>query len=170
MHEANIDFLLSVADRTLNSANLTISNANTFLVFGGVCLAAITIGISIYYNRKNKQAIKESIEKVLVKISQDSSIRNKLVERILENDEILKRIIELDEFKRQLDISVGDMVVVIASYERNKDVEREDDFKNTHSRGDIFEGQDCKDKEILKDIDITIDDEANLEGGENGTK
>lgn len=76
----------------ISMVNNTISLANTFLVFGALILAAITIGITVYFNYKAKNDINNAINNILLKISKDSNIQNKLISDILKNDELLKKL------------------------------------------------------------------------------
>ncbi|MBR6612418.1 MAG: hypothetical protein IKK93_09325, partial [Campylobacter sp.] len=91
----------------ISMVNNTISLANTFLVFGALIVAVITIGITVYFNHKAKDDINNAINNILLEISKDSNIQNKLISDILKNDELLKKIVGLQDFKEQLNLAVA---------------------------------------------------------------
>lgn len=129
----------------ISMVNNTISLANTFLVFGALIVAVITIGITVYFNHKAKDDINNAINNILLKISKDSNIQNKLISDILKNDELLKKIIILPEFKEQLDLAVADQRSL---------------YKTSDS--EYLNMAECENEDKLKDIDDIIDKEVNL--------
>lgn len=130
----------------ISMVNNTISLANTFLVFGALIVAAITIGITVYFNYKAKDDINNAINNILLKISKDSNIQNKLISDILKNDELLKKIIRLPDFKEQLDLAVADQMSLTKT---------SDTFEYTNL-------SEYENEDKLKDIDVIIDKEVNL--------
>jgi len=153
--DKEIDFALRAADKTLDAANLAISNANTFLVYGSIILLVlttlITFAVSYYSNKNKKKEIKRAIEGILCEISKDDAIRNKLVENMLKDDDILKRLVELQEFKEKLDIAVSDQIGILKEYENGA------------------EDPDPLDEANLKDINVKIE-ENDLEEEKNAAK
>lgn len=141
-----------------------ISLANTMLVWAtgivavtAIVIAAATIGITIFFNFKNKANIKKATDKILEQISKDSNIRNKLVEKILSDDIVLKTLVKLPEFKEQLDLSISNHILLIKSYEdNNQNIKNKSLFNN--------ESLDNIEKEILKKIDNIIDKIDKLKG------
>lgn len=132
----------------ISMANHTISLANTFLVFGALIVAVITIGITVYFNKKAKEDINNAINNILLEISKDSNIQNKLISDILKNDELLKKIIGLSEFKVQLDLAVSDQISLI----------------KTSDKYEYANMTECENEDKLKDIDVIIDKEIKYQG------
>jgi hypothetical protein len=130
----------------ISMVNNTISLANTFLVFGALIVAVITIGITVYFNHKAKDDINNAINNILLEISKDSNIQNKLISDILKNDELLKKIVGLQDFKEQLNLAVADQILLIKTY-------------NTFEYTNLSE---YENEDKLKDIDVIIDKEVNL--------
>lgn len=58
----------------ISIASSYISYANTTLVFCGVIIAALTIFLTMYYNRNQKKLIEESIDKFLKEVSNNESL------------------------------------------------------------------------------------------------
>lgn len=129
----------------ISMVNNTISLANTFLVFGALIVAVITIGITVYFNHKAKDDINNAINNILLEISKDSNIQNKLISDILKNDELLKKIVGLQDFKEQLNLAVADQISL---------------YKTSDS--EYLNMAECENEDKLKDIDVIIDKEVNL--------
>lgn len=129
----------------ISMVNNTISLANTFLVFGALIVAVITIGITVYFNHKAKDDINNAINNILLEISKDSNIQNKLISDILKNDELLKKIVGLQDFKEQLNLAVADQISL---------------YKTSDS--EYLNMAECENEDKLKDIDDIIDKEVNL--------
>ena len=158
------EFLLSVADRTLNAANAATSAINTYLVLSGIIIAfvafvsaLVSIWLSQNFKKEKKHLLEEAKNNLLGNIAKDDNIRNALINKILDDDLLLKKIISLNEFREQLDVCVADHIDILKEYDER-------------SRLDGAEGYTCDDEAILKDIDITIDNEVNFTGGKNGVK
>lgn len=98
--------------QVMQRADLTISIANTFLVWGALLIAVTTIFITIYYNRKKQRAIKEAINEVLQKLGNDEQLRTELINKMFEDDEFKK------DFRKFIDISVNDKI------DRDKELEK----------------------------------------------
>ncbi|WP_315508589.1 hypothetical protein [Campylobacter showae] len=94
------DFMQYVLQR----ADFTISIANTFLVWGALFIALITIGITWYYNREKQKEIKKAISEVLQKICDDDKIRAEFVRDMLQNGNFK------DELKAAIDIAARDQI------------------------------------------------------------
>lgn len=94
----------SVLHHIVQRADFTITIANTFLVWGALFIAFITIGITIYFNREKKKDIENAISEVLQKLSNDDKIKRALIERILANDSFKQ------ELKAAIDIAARDQI------------------------------------------------------------
>lgn len=84
----------------MQRADFTITIANTFLVWGALFIAFITI----YFNREKKKDIENAISEVLQKLSDDDKIKRALIERILANDSFKQ------ELKAAIDIAARDQI------------------------------------------------------------
>lgn len=166
--DANATTLMLVAEKTLSIANTATSAINTYLVFTGVLIAAIAlisalagIWLSYKFKQEKKNLIKEAKDELLSEIARDNNVRNALVNKILSDKQLLKEIILLKEFREQLDECVADHIDILNEYE-GVSYEPLFDFDVPESNYD--------DEAFLKEIDITIDNEANLKGGEYDVK
>lgn len=82
----------------ISIASSYVSYANTTLVLCGLIIAALTIILTIYYNRNQKKLIEESIDKFLKEVSNNEGLQNKLIEAIVQNENFksdIERLIAL---------------------------------------------------------------------------
>lgn len=150
------DFV-AVAEKTLNAANTATSVLNTFFVVVSIVLAAIAVGIMLFgywlghkFNKEKIEAIKEAKTAFLAELAKNSDIKNELINHILKNKDFSKTLINLPEFKEKLDICVADQAELLLSQGLcTKYVNKP-------------EAPDSEDKDVLKNIDIKIDNEKNL--------
>lgn len=79
-------------------ASSYMSYANIIIVVAALIVAAITIGLTLYYNRDKKKIISEVTYNILNKIADDEQMRNTFINRILFKQ----------EFERMVDIHISD--------------------------------------------------------------
>ena len=77
------------------------SYANLIIVMVALIVAAVTIVLTIYYNRDKKRLIEEATHNILNKIADDEQMRNDFINKILENKSFKQ------EFERMVDIHIG---------------------------------------------------------------
>ncbi|MCX2683534.1 hypothetical protein OQH60_06600 [Campylobacter sp. MIT 21-1685] len=83
-------------------ANSYMSYANLIIVVAALIIAAITISLTIYYNRDKKRLIEETTHNILDKIANNEQMRNDFINKILENNNFKQ------EFERMVDIHISD--------------------------------------------------------------
>lgn len=140
-------YILEIANTTLANAGTAISTANNLLVGIGIMVALVTIIVSVFITRQRKELANEILNKIAADKQTQNNLTNKLITNILDNKDILKSIVKLQEFKEQLDIAVSDQM----------------ELRNNLKKENI-ENLDESDKKDLEEMDIKIDDEKNLQG------
>ena len=140
-------YILEIANTTLANAGTAISTANNLFVGIGIMVALATIIVSVFITRQRKELANEILNKIAADKQTQNDLTNKLIANILDNKDILKSIVKLQEFKEQLDIAVSDQM----------------ELRNNLKKENI-ENLDESDKKDLEEMDIKIDDEKNLQG------
>lgn len=100
-------------------ASSYISYANTLLVFGALIIAAVTIGLMIYYGQNKEKLIKETATHILEKISQDEQIRAEFIQKILSNENFKQ------EFETMIDIHLQDKMDDIRDGMQNENEQKQ---------------------------------------------
>lgn len=83
-------------------ASSYMSYTNTFIVLAALIIAAVTIGLTFYFNRDKKKLISEATDNILNKIADDEQMRNTFINKILENKNFKQ------EFEKMVDIHISD--------------------------------------------------------------
>lgn len=93
-----------IIQHVLQRADFTISVANTFLVWGALFIAIVTIGIAWYYNKNKQEEIKKAVSEVLQKIGNDDKIRAEFINDILQSRSFK------EELRAMIDLAVRDQI------------------------------------------------------------
>lgn len=104
----------------MSNADL-ISMMSTYLTYTSIIIAAITlilaamtVLITIHFNRDRKKLIQESSNNFLDKISKDENLRNDLINKILANRNFIQ------EFEKMVDIHIRNKINMTTEDKKEK--------------------------------------------------